>query len=239
MSTTLSLELLLLKSSTHLLSTIISISIIRPKKDEPNQSSITAEGNLLHDYPGNTSTDTARLELIGMHWKSVLSTENAKYTTIHIRNFYTNTSMDRCEYMRMHISTFPQEFIDEYNLLPKICDGYVYFRIKKAIYRLNQSGALAAKMLAKILNKKRYCKVKDTKGLWLHKTKNVLSTLVVDNFGIKYICRENAEELVSLSEETYTCICDWVGKPYIGVHLKWDYKKQTLKTSMPGYVKKH
>ena len=141
--------------------------------------------------------------MIKIHWQSVLSTENAKYMTINIGNFYTNTPMDRYEYMRMHINEIPPEIIEEYDLLPKVCDGYVYFRIKKAIYGLKQSGALAAKMLAKILNKRGYYQAKHTKGLWLHKTKNILFTLVVDDFGVKYVRREDAEELVSILEKTY------------------------------------
>ena len=74
--------------------------------------------------------------MIKIHWQSVLSTENAKYMTIDIGNFYTNTPMDRYKYMRMHIDEIPPEIIEEYDLLPKVCDGYVYFRIKKAIYGL-------------------------------------------------------------------------------------------------------
>ena len=103
---------------------------------------------------------------------------------------------------------------------------------------MNQSGALAAKMLAKILNKRGYYQAKHTEGLWLHKKKNILFTLVVNNFGVKHICREDAEELVSIFEQTYPCKCDWSGEQYIGVHLEWDYKRQRLKTSMPGYVKR-
>ena len=158
-----------------------TVCTVRPKKDEPNRSRITAGGNLLHDYPGNVSTDTAGLELIKVHWQSILSTENAKYMTIDIGNFYTNTPMDRYKYMRMHISEIPQEIIDEYNLLPKVSDGYIYFCIKKAIYGLKQSGALAAKMQAKILNKEGYYQAKHTKGLWLHKTKDISFTLVLDD----------------------------------------------------------
>ena len=45
-----------------------TVCTVRPEKDEPNRSRITAGGNLLHDYPGNTSTDTAGLELIKIHW---------------------------------------------------------------------------------------------------------------------------------------------------------------------------
>ena len=60
------------------------LDVLRRKKDEPNQSQIMAGGNLLYNYPGNTSTDTAGLKLIKMHWKAVLFTENAKYMTINI-----------------------------------------------------------------------------------------------------------------------------------------------------------
>ena len=199
-----------------------TVCTVQPKKDEPNRSRITAGGNLLHDDPGNVSTDTTDLELIKMHWQSVLSTENAKYMTIDIGNFYTNTSMDCYEYMRMHISKIPQEIIDEYNLLPKVSDGYVYFRIKKAIYGLKQSGTLAATMLAKILNKEGYYQAKHTEGLWLHKTKDISFTLVVDDFGVKYCHRRDAEELFTLLKGTYPCKCDWAGELYIGVHLDWD-----------------
>ena len=76
--------------------------------------------------------------------------------TIDIENFYTNTPMDRYKRMRMHISEIPPETIDEYNLIPKVFDGYVYIRIKKNIYGLKQSCTLTAKMLAKILNKRGY-----------------------------------------------------------------------------------
>ena len=129
-----------------------TVCTVRPEKEEPNRTRITAGGNLIN-YPGDTSTDTAGLELVKVHWQSVLSTPGSKYMTIDIGNFYTNTPMDRYEYMRMHIDKIPQEIIDEYNLLPKVCNGFIYFCIKKAIYGLPQSGRLSHLMLAKILNK--------------------------------------------------------------------------------------
>ena len=75
-------------------------------------------------------------------------------------------------------------------------------------------------------------------GLWLHKTKSISFTLVVDDFGVCYEDRTDCEELIKLLEETYPCKCDWSGNRYIGVNLDWDYKKRELRTSMPGYVKK-
>ena len=79
---------------------------------------------------------------------------------------------------------------------------------------------------------------KHMKELWLHKTKDISFTLVVDEFRVKYCRRRDAEELVALLEGTYPYKFDWKSERYIGVHLDWDYKRRRLKTSMPGYVKK-
>ena len=151
-----------------------------------------------------------------------------KKMTIDIGNFYTNTPMDRFEYMWTHINEIPDETIEEYDLLSKVSDGYVYFRIKKAIYGLKQSGALSNKMLAKILNKEGYYQAKHTKGLWLHKTKSISFTLVVDDFGVAYKERKDCEELIKLLEGTYPCKCNWSDNRYIGVNLDWDYKEPEL-----------
>ena len=58
-----------------------TVCTVRPEKEEQNQTRITIRGNLL-DYPGEKYTDTTGLELIKMHWQSVLSTRGAKYMTI-------------------------------------------------------------------------------------------------------------------------------------------------------------
>ena len=63
-----------------------------------------------------TTTDTAELELIKIHWQSVLSTENAKYMTINIVNLYTNTPTHRFEYIQMHILEFLDETIKKNNI---------------------------------------------------------------------------------------------------------------------------
>ena len=66
----------------------------RTKKEEENQTRLTIEGNLITDYEGNVTIDTAGLELIKVHWCSVLSTSGAKYMKMDIGNFYLNTELD-------------------------------------------------------------------------------------------------------------------------------------------------
>jgi hypothetical protein len=75
------------------------VCTFRPEKSEQNRTRLTVGGNLITDYTGETSTDTAGLELIKLHWLSVLSTKGAKYMTMDIGNFYLNTPLDRYEYM--------------------------------------------------------------------------------------------------------------------------------------------
>ena len=128
---------------------------------------------------------------------------------IDIGNFYINTPLDHYEYMRMHISEIPQEIIDEYNLLEKVNDGWIYFRIKKAIYGLKQAGLLSNKMLAKILNKEGYYQAKHTPGLWVHEKRQISFTLVVDDFGVKYVKEEDVRHLEKVLEAFYPCKRDW------------------------------
>ena len=102
--------------------------------------------NFITDYTGEISTETAGLELIKVHWNSVLSTKKAKYMTMDISNMYLNTPLGRFEYMCMKLTDFPQEIIDEYKLNDIVNpNGWIYMEIRKALPGLCQSGALAAK----------------------------------------------------------------------------------------------
>ena len=81
----------------------------------------------------------------------------------------------------------PQEFIEANNLHDKIKDGYIYMKIIKGIYGLPQSGKLANKLLKEILEVEDYVKVDHTPGLFKHKCRPIWFTLVVDDFGIRYV----------------------------------------------------
>ena len=61
--------------------------------------------------------------------------------------------MEQSEYVRIKIEDIPQEFIEEYNLMPMVNNGWVYFNIVKDFYGLPKSGMLANKLLHTRLNK--------------------------------------------------------------------------------------
>jgi len=79
---------------------------------------------------------------------------------------------------------------------------------------------------------------KNTPCLFTHKTRNITFTLVVDDFGIKYVNAEDAEHLIATLEEFYKLHIDWEGGDYVGLTLAWDYQQRTVALSMPDYVKK-
>jgi hypothetical protein len=111
------------------------------------------------------------------------------------------------------------------------------------MYGLPQAGPLANKLLKQQLNKHGYYQNRLIPGLWKHKSRSIQFTLVVDDFGVKYVGRENvgrehAEHLKSVLEEHYKVTTDWTGGRYIGIHLKWDYEKWQVHMYMPGYVQK-
>ncbi len=83
-----------------------------------------------------------------------------------------------------------------------------------------------------------YYKHVNTPGLWYHKTRPISFTLVVDDFGVKYVNKEDADHLIASIKSTYTLTEDWTGDLYCGISLDWNYADQTVDISMPGYIKK-
>jgi hypothetical protein len=197
---------------------------------------MTVGGDRL-DYDGNTSTDVSNLNTIKIHWNSVLSTPKAKYMIMDISNMYLNTKLPSPEFMRLHLNLIPQEIIDKYQPSPDN-QGYCYFKITRAIYGLKQAGALANADLIKHLAKHDYIPMDRTPGLFKHKTRPISFTLVVDDFGVKYVNLEDAKHLEQTLKTYYPIKSDWKGDKYIGIDLDWNNQARTLRTSMKGYIKK-
>ncbi len=211
---------------------------VRPEKvDEPNRTRLTVGGNLIN-YPFEVGTPTADLLLAKILFNSVISTKNARFMTIDIKNFYLNTPMQRYEYIKLKLSDIPSEVIEEYNLRSIATDDdFVYVEIRAGMYGLPQAGLIAQELLEKRLNKEGYYQDKYVPGLWHHEWRPINFTLVVDDFGVKYVGKEHADHLLGVIQKHYKCTKEWDGKRYIGIKLDWDYDRRKVHLSMPGYVK--
>ena len=103
----------------------------RPAKDDPNRTRLTMGGDRIV-YPGDCGTPTVDLLTVKLHQNSTISTKDARYMTIDIKNFYLNTPMERFEYMRLKLADIPDDVIHQYNLADKVTpDGWVYLEVRK------------------------------------------------------------------------------------------------------------
>jgi hypothetical protein len=208
---------------------------VRPEKDDPDRTRITIGGNRIC-YPGDVGTRTAPLELVKLMINSVLSRKNAKFCTFDIANFYLGTPLDRPEYVRIRLEDIPEEFINEYDLTHHVRDGWVYFKIVRGVYGLPQSGILANQLLEKRLNAAGYYQLDNTPGLWRHKWRPVMFTLIVDDFGVEYVGEQHAHHLRDVIKQHYELTENWKGDLYAGINLAWNYKKRTCRLSMEEYI---
>jgi hypothetical protein len=62
--------------------------------------------------------------------------------------------------------------------------------------------------------------------------------LLVDDFGIKYTNRCDAEHLLAALQALYVITTDWSRSLYLAITISWNYTNRTVDISMPGYVAK-
>ena len=129
-------------------------------------------------------------------WNSVLSTESANYMCLNIKNFYfyLTASLDYYEYMKIPLALFPEWVKTQYNLDTHARDGFVFLD-RRAVWGPPQAGILANKLLQKWLKPHGYYECVNTPGLWRHVTRPITFSLMVDNFGVKYMGKEHMQTI--------------------------------------------
>jgi hypothetical protein len=195
--------------------------LVQPEKlDKPNRTRLVAGGDRVH-YPGNASTPTANLLTLKILINSIIPTAGTKFMTMDIKDFYLNTPMARYKYMRHRIADMPDNVIEHCILRDKATpDGYIYCEIQKGMYGLPQAGIIAQQLVKERLQKHGYHQSQTTPGLWKHDTCPISFSLVVNDFGVKYVGKENAQHLLGTVRHYYKCSCNWKGEQYCGLTLK-------------------
>jgi hypothetical protein len=153
-----------------------------------------------------------------------------------VKNFYLNTILDHPEYMKLALSLIPQEIIDKYGMVEKTKNGQVYIQINKGMYGPPQARRLTNYLLIKCLAPHGCRPVRHTHGLWKHDTRPVTFTLVLNNFGIKYVGKKHVYHLLQALKQEYEVTEDWTGALYYGIALDCNYKEGTVDLSMSGYT---
>jgi hypothetical protein len=137
------------------------------------------------EYSGDVATSTADITTFKILINSTLSTKDAAMMMMDIKKYYVGTPLPRYEYMRMLLSCFPEEIVEKYNLKALAVDGWVNIEIRKGMYGLKQAGLLANQLLQKRLAPFGYYPARHTPGIWLHKTRSIAFSLIVDDFAVK------------------------------------------------------
>ena len=101
---------------------------------------------------------------------------------------------------------------------------------------LKQSVRIANKRLKAHLVHFGFSPVPRTPALWKHTTKPIIFSLVVDDFGLKYISKENSNHLIQALQKLYTISIKWTGYLFYSLTIYWDYAARTCDISMPKYL---
>ena len=121
------------------------------------------------------------------------------------------------QYMRLHYRYITNEITDEYNITDKYCDsnGYVYLEIRKYMYGLKEAAILVYEQLQANLAQFGYIPMKHAPGLWRHESRPKTFAVAVDNVGIKYFKKSDAEHLFDELSKKYFLTIDWTGTSYL------------------------
>ena len=86
------------------------VCMVQPEKTEQIRTRFIFGGDRIN-YPGEVSTPTAEMLVTTLLFNSVVSTPDAKFTTIDISNFYLMTSLKRPEFIRINLRDIPDKII--------------------------------------------------------------------------------------------------------------------------------
>ena len=111
--------------------------------------------------------------------------------TLDIKYFYYGTPMSRYEYMKLTLDFFTDEIIEQYDLHSLVCpNGCIYMEIHKGMPGLKQARCVANNRLKIHLTQFGYAPVPRTPAIWKHVMRDITFSLVVEEFGVKYIGKE-------------------------------------------------
>ena len=156
--------------------------------------------------------------------------------SLDLKDFFLNSIMPHPEYMSIHCKFIPDDIFHRYQLQDKVHNNHVYCQINKGMYGLPQAAVLAYDQLCAHLEPAGYIPIPGTSGMFKHVTRPTIFCLCVDDFGIKYYSKDDANHLITTLRAKYDCSVDWEGKNFCGLHYDWHYSKQYVDVSLPNYV---
>ena len=192
------------------------------------------------DYEGDKAAYTADMPTLKILLNLTVSDPDRKFMTADIVSMYLHTRLERKEYMSIDLKFFSPAARLRYGVDKFIQPGStkVYVEILGGIYGLPQAGLLAQQKLLTHLSTHGFHQVPHTTCLFRHETRPIEFTLVVDDFGISYKSKGDADYLIKTLELIYPLTVDITGSSYLGYTIEdvGTGPDRVMKLSMPRYV---
>jgi len=189
------------------------------------------------DYIGPKSSSTADHTTVKLFLNAVVS-EGADLGVADAVDFYLMSDLPYPEYMRVHRSHITPIIQARYQIDWK--DDYALLEVVKAVYGLPQAGLIAHNDLVQHLGTFGYHPAPHTSCLFLHVSRPLMFTLVVDDFLFKATGpdrREHIDHFLDALKAKYDITTDLSTRlRYIGMTIDYDQAARTITTSVPNYV---
>jgi len=125
--------------------------------------------------------------------------------------------------------------IEEYNLHQYATPaGWVDIKVSRGMCGLPQAGSLGHDLLEQQLNKEGYFQSQIVPALWKHESKPIQFVLVVDDFGIKYLKKEDLDHFIQMLEKYCNASVDLEGK-----ELKSPFVNGALPSESSAAIRQH
>ena len=138
----------------------------------------------------------------------------------------------------MSLNIIPEEIISQYKLRKISVNGWVYIKIRKGMPGLKQARKISHDRLKNRLKKYGFRPCHHTPALRTHATRPIFFTLVVDDFGVKYVGGRHLDHLINALRDNYKITVDLPGNSYLDPTIDWNYAQGYVNISMPNFVRK-
>jgi hypothetical protein len=189
-------------------------------------------GGNVFKYFGPVSANTAAYAAVKLIFNSILSDRfnknnpNIKFVSIDLVDHYLATPLEVPAYIKIPIKHVPFSVIAEFDLSQFENEGFLYFKVMKAMYGHPAAGHLANQLLVSTLKSGGYYEDAYTPCLFHHDSRPTKFALVVDDLGVKIHSDDDLQHLVDCIGTVWKVKVDRDGKKFLGMNLLWEYDRR-------------
>ena len=144
--------------------------------------------------------------------------------------------MERYKYINLPLALLPKEIVEQYKLTTVRKGRMCVCRNPTGNVRI-ETGKTNCKGLSDLEHwTTRLLPMQSHTWPVDHKWRPIMFSLVVDDFGVKYVGKEHANNLIKKKKKYHPLSVDWTGSLYCGIMFKRNHKNRWVDLSIPVYV---